>query len=108
MSNATSEIIKAEQIRIKDGPSNMALWGALIKRNPNNLPIFCLSYQEKPATISAEIMSITYDETRFQFLRVVCRINRLLNRKDFYHEKIKEGAEITVYYSLEHHQGYVE
>ncbi len=107
MSNAALEI-ETEKILVKDGPTNLPLWEALIKRRPGNLPVFFLSYQEKSTAISAEVMSIVFDETKFQLFKLVCRIKGLSCKGEFCHEKIKEGAEITLYYSIENSCGYVE
>jgi hypothetical protein len=107
MSNATLET-DTEKILVKDGPSNMTLWEALIKRHPGNLPVFFLSFQEKSAAISAEVMSIAFDETKFQLFKLVCRIKGLSCKGEFCREKIKEGAEITIYYSIEKSCGYIE
>jgi len=106
MSNAALEI-GTEKILVKDGPSNMVLWDALIKRHPKNLPVFWLSYKDKTAAVSTEVMSVAFDETKFRLFRVVCRIKGLSSQTDFCHEKIREEAEITVYYSIENHCGYI-
>lgn len=98
-----------EKILVTNGPSYQDL--IMLGLRKKNRMVFQINYGSKNAAISVEVVSIILDSTKNQMLKIVCKTEAFswhINHSFYMEDKIGEGKQFIMYYSIKHNRGYIE